>query len=62
MLYKVSQRVLQGTMSFLILGVDTGEEIVAFAMLVQSGEKALIVVAATEVHSGDELAERIDSG
>jgi hypothetical protein len=65
--YKVNQRVLQGTMSFLILGVDTGEEeIVAFAMLAQSvaqsAEEALTVVVAMEVHSGGEFAERINSG
>jgi hypothetical protein len=54
-------------MSFLILGVDTGEEeIVAFAMLAQSvaqsAEEALTVVVAMEVHSGGEFAERINSG
>jgi hypothetical protein len=42
-------------MSFLILGVDTWEEeIIAFVVLGQLVEKALTVVAATEVHSGGE--------
>jgi hypothetical protein len=63
LLHKVNKKVLQGTKSFFILGVDTGEEeIVAFAMLTQSMEEALTVVAATEVHSGGELGDCIDHG
>lgn len=50
-------------MSFLILGLDTGEEeIVAFVVLAQLAEEAVTMVAATEVHSGGELEEHIDNG